>query len=305
MLARWSASAFAVAVLAVVAMPATGQDPPPACPPGTQLTPDRFGFHHNGDMSATTQSETVGHRADLFISVPGTGPWDVSATQITGPPGLQISTQGDNSDQDAAFTPTAPGQLTFTATWTQLKEPSGPACTGSASASLTATAPKPVRVLRGLFYSLGHFPGHTGAVNEFVLTADVMADGLHGDTSPFRFTARAVKDARRPPASTPAVTVTFDPNHSPFRGVDASNGLVRLHAGYHGSGPTTGGPTEYEFTAGVFARPSHARGQARRGVEMTLSQGSRTLATFHFVTSCDSAWPAGLLCYPQPTGSAR
>lgn len=63
-------------------------------------------------------------------------------------------------------------------------------------------------------------------------------------------------------------------------------------------------PFIYEFKVGVLAYPPHGRGRARRGVEITLSQRSRTLATFRFVTSC-SAPIGGLECAPLPKEAPR
>jgi hypothetical protein len=298
MLARWSAGAVAVAVLAVVAMPATGQDPPPACPPGSQVPPDRFEFSAGDGAGDKIQSAAVTHPVQLFISVPNSGRQSVSdpAIHITGPPGLQMTTssRGDPTLQYADFTPTAPGQLTFTATWTQLATNEGAPCTASASASLTATAPTPVKASRILGYAIRHRPGAAGSFNEFELMARVVSDARRGDRSPIRLAVRAVKSAKRPPASAPAATVTLDPNHIPSQGVRASTKLVRLRAGQYADSTSV-----YEFRVGVLARPPHNRGRARRGVTMTLTQGSRTLATFNYVTSCDSPF-GGLECFPLP-----
>lgn len=301
MLARWSAVVLAVAVLAVVAMPATGQDPAPACPPGSQIAPERFEFSDGDGSGDKIQSAAATHPVELFISVPNSGRQSVSdpAIHITGPPGLEMKTssRGDPTLQYADFTPTAPGQLTFTATWTQLATNEGSPCTASASASLTAVAPTRVKASRILGYAIRHRPGKAGRFNEFELMARVIADPNRGDRSPIRLTARAVKSERRPPASTPAATVTLDPNDIPSHGVRASTSLMRLEAGHFGDAPAV-----YEFRVGVLGRPPRARGRARRGVTMTLTQGSRTLATFNYVTSCDSA-RGGLQCIPLPKGT--
>ena len=295
---RGLAGGVVVAALVVVAMPATGQDPAPACAPDQQLPLDRFEFTHSaGSSRAPTQSEFVGHPAELFISVNESGsPWIVSALRVTGPSGLKLSSQGDDSHDTVTFTPTALGQLTLTAMWKQYKEPSGPACTGSASASLTAIAPRPVRLSASLGFTLAHRPGHPGNTNEFVLQALVVSDALRGDFTPIRFTARAVEGARQPTAGTPAATLTLDPSHVPSHGVRASSPLLRLQGGYHGDHYSV-----YEFQAGVSAYPPHGRGRARRSVEMTLSQGSRTLGTIHYSTACGPIF-GGLECIPLPKG---
>lgn len=302
MLARWSAGAFVVAVFALAAMPATGQDPPPACPPGTQVAPERFEFSDRDDPTPARQSLAATHPAELVIYLPNSGQLSLSdpAIHITGPPGLQMTTtsRGDPTLQYADFTPATPGPLTFTATWTQLSKPEGPPCTASASASLTVTAPTPVRASRILGYSIRHRPGHAGDMNEFVLSARVISDARRGDRRPIRVAVRAVKSARRPPASTPAATLTLDPNHIPSRGVRTSTRLVRLQAGQYADSTSV-----YEFRAGVLAYPPHGHGRARRGVEMILSQGSRTVATFHYVTSCDYSALGGLECIPLPKGA--
>lgn len=286
-----------MAVLAVIAMPAPGQDPPPPCAPGTQVTPDRFQFENGDDPNVARKSLTVGHPAYAYFNVSDDGPWIVSASHIAGPPGLQVKTHNGDQNADAEFMPTTPGQLTFIATWTQTHEPDGAGCTGSASASLKVTAPTQVRASRVVYYKVRHRPHKPGQTNEFVLTAYAIADLLHGDRSPIRMTARAVKSERRPPASTRATTVTFDPN-GPARGASASTPLLRLHAYVV---PNQNDPYEYFFEVGVLAH-SHRGQHARRGVEMTVRQGSRTLFTRHFETKCDEL-RGGLFCYPEPKGS--
>ena len=92
------------------------------------------------------------------------------------------------------------------------------------------------------------------------------------------------------------MSVTLDPNNIPPHGVRASSSLVRLTAGQYADEPST-----YQFKVGVFVHP-HPRRRAGRGVELILSQGSRTLATYRYVTSCDSAGHGSLECLPLPKG---
>lgn len=268
-------------------MPATGQDPPPPCAPGTALTPDRFGFENSDGVSVATKSLTVGHPGDAFFNISDDGTWIPSASRITGPPGLEVKARSGDQYAQADFTPTTPGPLTFTATWTQTKaqDPEAGGCTASATATLTATAPTPVRALRGL----GYFAGS----GRFKIGATVVANQRHGDRTPIRMTVRVVKRQRRPPASTHATTLTFDPN-GPTRGVSASTQLVRLHA-YSvdvGNEPQAG----YNFEVTVKA-PVAGGKKARRGVEIRLSQGSRTLRTIVWATKCDGL-RGGVFCYP-------
>jgi hypothetical protein len=279
-----------VAVLLAAALPATGQDPPPPCAPDAQLTPDRFQFESRDNPNVAKTSLTVGHPATAYFNVSDKGAWLPSASRITGPPGLDVTAHNGSQDAHADFTPTTPGPLTFTATWTQTHEPDQGTCTGSATASVTATAPKPVRVLRTI--------GYTAGFGQFVLTALVAADRSAGDTTPIRMTVRVVKSQRRPPASAPPTVVTFDPN-GPTRGVRAKTPLMRLHA-Y--SVDTGNAQSEYKFEVGVPVRAPHGS-KARRGVEMILSQGSRTLTTIRFATACAMAH-GGVFCYPLPKGSA-
>jgi hypothetical protein len=103
----------------------------------------------------------------------------------------------------------------------------------------------------------------------------------------------------RPPASTPATTLTLDPLSIPHARARASSRLVRIRAGRYADEPFI-----YEFKVGVLAYPPHGRGRAGRGVEMTLSQRSRTLATFRFVTSCGAMF-GGLECTPRPKQAPR
>jgi hypothetical protein len=300
-LTRWLTAAIAVAAFALVAMPTAGQSPPPPCPPGAQVPPDRFEFTEDVDTTPT-QSVAATHPVTVFIGVDSGSLTSVTdpAIALTGPPGLAVTTEpryDDTTHLKADFTPTAPGPLTFIATWTQLSQPGGPPCTASASATVTATAPTPARASRVLLYSLGHRPGKAGHTNEFTLLARVVSDPKHGDRSPIRVAVRAVAAMRRPPASTHATTLTLDPLKATETGVRASSRLVRIRAGLYADEPFT-----YAFKVGVLAYPPHGRGRARRGVEITLSQRSRTLASFHFVTSCSPAI-GGLQCAPLPKGS--
>jgi hypothetical protein len=302
-LRRWLAGAIAVAAFALVAMPTAGQAPPSPCPAGAQVAPDRFEFTEDPDTSPT-QSVAATHPVALFIGVDSGSLTSVTdpAIQITGPPDLTVTREpqyDDTTHLKVDFTPAAPGPLTFTATWTQLTQPGGPPCTASASATLTATAPTPARASRQLGYVVDHRPGKAGRNNEFTLSARVISDPRHGDRSPIRIAVRAVPSMRRPPAGTRATTLTLDPLNIPRAGARASSRLVRVRAG-----PYADEPFIYEFKVGVLAYPPHGRGRARRGVEMTLSQRSRTLATFRFVTSCNAVF-GGLECAPLPKEAPR
>ena len=292
-----------MAAFALVAMPTAGQAPPPPCAAGAQVPPDRFEFTEDPDTSPT-QSVAATHPVVLFIGVDSGSLTSVTdpSIQIAGPPDLALTREpqyDDTTHLKADFTPAAPGPLTFTATWTQLTQPGGPPCTASASATVTATAPTPARASRQLGYSIGHRPGKAGNNNEFTLSARVISDPRHGDRSPIRIAVRAVTGMRRPPPGTPATKLTLDPLNIPRAGARASSRLVRVRAG-----PYADEPFIYEFKVGVLAYPPHGRGRARRGLEMTLSQGSRTLATFRFVTSC-SAPIGGLQCTPLPKEAPR
>ena len=303
MLTRWLAGAIAVAAFALVAMPTAGQAPAPPCPAGAQVPPDRFEFTEDPDTSPT-QSVAATHPVALFIGVDSGSLTSVTdpSIQIAGPPGLAVTREpqyDDTTHLKVDFTPAVPGPLTFTATWTQLTQPSGPPCTASASATVTATAPTPARASRQLGYRVDHRPGKAGRNNEFALSARVISDPRHGDRSPIRVVVRAVASMRRPPPGTPATTLTLDPLNIPRAGARASSRLVRVRAG-----PYADEPFIYEFKVGVLAYPPHGHGRARRGVEMTLSQRSRTLATFRFVTSCSAAI-GGLECAPLPKEAPR
>ena len=303
MLTRWLAAAIAVTAFAVVAMPTAGQAPPPPCPAGAQVPPDRFEFTEDPDTSPT-QSVTATHPVALFIGVDSGSLTSVTdpSIQIAGPPDLAVTREpqyDDTTHLTVDFTPAAPGPLTFTATWTQLTQPGGPPCTASASATVTVTAPTPARAARQLGYSIGHRPGKAGNNNEFTLSARVISDPRHGDRSPIRVVVRAVASMRRPPAGTPSTTLTLDPLNIPRAGARASSRLVRVRAG-----PYADEPFVYEFKVGVLAYPPHGRGQARRSVEIALSQRSKTLATFRFATSCSAAI-GGLQCTPLPKEAPR
>jgi hypothetical protein len=300
---RWLAGAIAVAAFALVAMPTAGQVAQAPCPAGAQVPPDRFEFTEDPDTSPT-QSVTATHPVALFIGVDSGSLTSVTdpAIQIAGPPGLAVIREpqyDDTTHLKVDFTPAAPGPLTFVATWTQLSQPGGPPCTASASATVAVTAPTPARASRRLGYTVDHRPGKAGRNNELTLSARVISDPRHGDRSPIRVVVRAVASRRRPPAGTPATTVTLDPLNIPRVGARASTRLVRVRAG-----PYADEPFVYEFKVGVLAYPRHGRGRAGRGVEITLSQRSRTQATVRFVTSCSAAI-GGLQCTPLPKEAPR
>jgi hypothetical protein len=240
----------------------------------------------------------------LFIGVDSGSLTSVTdpAIQITGPPGLALTREpqyDDTTHLKVDFTPADPGPLTFTATWTQLTQPGGSPCTASASTTLAVTAPTPARASRQLGYTVDHRPGKAGRNNEFTLSARVISDPRHGDRSPIRIVVRAVTGMRRPPASTRATGLTLDPLNIPRAGARVSSRLVRVRAG-----PYADEPFVYEFKVGVLAYPPHGHGRAARGMEMTLSQRSRTLASFRFVTSCDAVY-GGLECAPLPKQAPR
>jgi hypothetical protein len=193
--------------------------------------------------------------------------------------------------------PSTAGPLTFNATWTQLSQENGPPCTDSGAATLTVTAPTPVRASKHLGYSFDHRSGKPGRSNEFVLTTLVRSSPTTGDNSPIRIAVRAVTKKRRPSATSPALSLTLDPLHIPRHGARASNGLLRLSAGPHADDAGV-----YEFKIGVFAHPRRHGGRAGRGVAITLTQGSRKLATYSYLTACDSP-DGGMECVPLPKGA--
>src|SRR3954464_13030721 len=208
-----------MAAFALVAMPTAGQTPLPPCPAGARVPPDRFEFTEAPDTSPT-RSVAATHPVALFIGVDSGSLTSVTdpAIQIAGPPGLAVIREpqyDDTTHLKVDFTPAAPGPLTFVATWTQLSQPGGPPCTASASATVAVTAPTPARASRRLGYTGDHRPGKAGRNNEFTLSARVISDPRHGDRSPIRVAVRAVATRRRPPAGTPATTVTFDPLNIP------------------------------------------------------------------------------------------
>jgi hypothetical protein len=222
------------------------------------------------------------------------------AIHIIPPSGLPTTTPNNGADPTLAyadFVPTTAGPLTFNATWTQLSQENGPPCTDSGAATLTVTPPTPVKASKHLAYSFDHRAGKPGRSNEFVLTTLVHSSPTTGDNSPMRIAVRAVSKTRRPPASTPALILTLDPLHIPRHGARASNRLVRLSAGPHADDAGV-----YEFKVGVFAHPRRRGGRAGRGVAITLTQGSRRLATYSYVTTCDSP-VGGMECVPLPKGA--
>jgi hypothetical protein len=281
---------------ALVGTSAGGQDPAPPCPAGTPIVPGSFQFiaEPSGDA---TQSLTATHQGTVIFKAGDDSALSLPdpAIHITGPPGLALTPTNPGDTTSFDFVPATPGTLTFTATWSQNEQADGPTCTDTTSATLTATAPTLARASQSLTYSIGHYPGKPGSFNEFVLTALVKSAPTTGDESPIRLTVRTVAKQRSPSAKAPATTLTFDPVHSPSRGVRVSHGLASLSGSPFGDDPGI-----YQFKIGVFARPAHRRGRTRRGVAITLSQGSRTLRKYHFATKCDSAGHGSLECYPQP-----
>lgn len=289
-------------IAALVGGPAGGQDPAAPCPAGVQIAPNRLEFSAAAGSGDATQSLTATHPGQLFIYLPNDGLLTLSdpAIHISGPPGLPVTTpnnSGDPTSLYANFVPTVPGTLTFNASWTQLAQENGATCTASASPSLNVTAPTPVRPWgKTLGYSIGHRAKKPGTTNEFTIMALLKANPTTGDESPIRFAVRAVTRARRPSAGSPVTSVTLDPANIPAHGVRASTSLIRVTAGQYADEPAA-----YEFKVGVFV---HSRGHRRapRGLEMVLSQGSRTVATYHYVTSCQSGGHGFLECIPLPKG---
>ena len=278
-----------MAAFALVAMPTAGQAPPPPCAAGVKVPPGQVRVHRGprhvadavgggdaprGALHRRRQREPhVGHRPLDPDRRPARSRADPRApVRRHDAPEGRLHAGGArpadlHRDVDAAH------------------QPGGPPCTASASATVTATAPTPARASRQLGYSIGHRPGKAGNNNEFTLSARVISDPRHGDRSPIRIAVRAVTGMRRPPPGTPAHQADPRPvEHPPCRVHGRRSRLVRVRAG-----PYADKPFIYEFKVGVLAYPPHGRGRARRGLEMTLSQGSRTLATFRFVTSCSAA----------------
>jgi hypothetical protein len=298
---RWSVGASVLTIAALAGVPANSQSPAPPCPAGVQIAPNRLEFSPADGTGQATQSLTATHPAQLQIYLPTDSILALTdpAIHITGPPGLTVNVPNNVNDPtslSATFVPTAPGTLTFNATWMQLAQEGGSNCTASASPSVSVTAPTRVRALKTVGYSIGHRAKKPGTTNEFTILALVQGDPATGDESPIRMAVRAVTAMRRPSARSPVTSVTLDPANIPAHGVRASTSLVRLTAGQHADDWGV-----YEFKLGVFVH-SHGRRPARRGIQMTLTQGSRTLATYNYVTSCSSGGHGLLECIPLPKG---
>jgi len=266
----------------------------PPCEPAVVIAPERLVFEDSYEAQAT-QSLTATHPAQLFISLPANDPVSLTepAIQLTTPTGLQarLSNQGDATRLWAYFTPTTPGPLTFSASWSQLTKIEGPTCTATTSVTVAVQAPTPSRVAHTPAFSVDHRSKHHGSTNEFVLTWYVLSDRLHGDMTPVKMTARAAIGSRRPAPASPATTLTFDPLKGAVR---ASTPLVHLEAR-----DLEDTPLRYEFQAGVFAYPRGGHGRARRTVEVTFSQGARILTKYRFTTACEAVF-GGLECSPRP-----
>jgi hypothetical protein len=284
--------------------PSAGQAPPPACSSDQQLRPDQFDISDilTGD---SVQSVTQGHRAQVSIFLPqDPRSLDPSGLRISGPPGVTLTANASQSDSSTAlgdFIAGTPGAESFTATWTQLTQADGTPCTGTLSRSVTVTAPTKVKARKQLYYGVRHRIGQPGGANEFVITSYALASTLHGDLTPIRIVARAVQAGRRPSASTRPATLIFDPLSAGTRIVRSSTKLIEISVRPK-IDPSSSPNSEYDFAVAVSAYPHHGRGHAHRGVDVRITQGSRTLTRYHLVTSCDTLH-GGLFCFPTPKGA--
>ena len=103
--------------------------------------------------------------------------------------------------------------------------------------------------------------------------------------APSVIAVRAVASMRRPPAGTPATTLTLDPLNIPRAGARASSRLVRVRAG-----PYADEPFIYEFkvgVAGLSAARSRARQARRRDHAQPALAHARDLPLRHLVQRGD------------------
>lgn len=215
--------------------------------------------------------------------------------QMTGPPGVlrKVSIDGEGGQLELA--PQAAGTLTLTVTWDQEEYwKDGPRCSASATLDLQVLEPVPITIdvfRRGTSANFEGWPCGGAAtcggaranrfgIRFYLAPGKPDRNGRHdwaaADLTPIRVEARAVARPKRPsPAVEPAVLEYAPQARRPRR---ARMGLVEIVR-------TTRFPYDHHVIEIWVATRS---GLSRRGVSITLSQGTRRLGSFAVAGRCNS-----------------
>jgi len=215
--------------------------------------------------------------------------------QMTGPAGVLRKVSMDGDSRGLELAPQAAGTLSLTVTWDQKEYwEDGPRCTASATLDLDVLEPVPIAIdvlRRGTSANFEGWPCGGAAtcggsranrfgIRFYLAPGKPDRNGRHdwaaADLTPIRVEARAIARAKRPsPAVEPAVLAFAPQARRPRR---ASMGLVEIVR-------TTRFPYDHDvIEVWVATRP----GLSRRGVSISLSQGTRRLGSFAVAGRCNS-----------------
>ena len=286
--------------LVVAALPALVPGPAPRA--SAQALPPCGAEQMEPDLESLPRLMYASHRyrADLrFDAGPATGGTPVNV-QVTGPAGVlrKVSIDGESGQLELA--PQAAGTLTLTVTWDQEEYwEDGPRCSASATLDLQVLEPLPITIdlsRRGTSANFESWPCGGAAtcggsranrfgIRFYLAPGKPDRNGRHdwaaADLTPMRVEARAVARAERPsPAVEPAVLEFVPRARRPRR---ARTGLVEIVR-------TTRFPYDHQvIEIWVATRP----GLSRRGLRISLSQGTRRLGGFALAGRCHSSSSLG------------
>jgi hypothetical protein len=229
------------------------------------------------------------YQADLlFDERAGTRSYYQVNVQVTGPPGVVRSV---STSDGVKLSPQAAGTLALTVSWDQELYPEGPVCSASKALELQISEPLPLTIeptRHGTRASVGVRRG--GFAITFTLTPGELPP-FHGyrevvDLTPVRVEARAVAGAKRPSRAVEPAVLEYVPGaRRPRR---AHMGLVTIvrREGYS---------VEEHGRESVEILVAAPLGLVRRGVSVTLTQGTRLIGSFAAAGRCHSSNSLGLI----------
>ncbi len=288
-LSAWISFLVAVGCLAV-APPALLLAPAP--PAGAQALPACGSQQMELRLENLPRLTYAGHMywADLrFDEDSATHGHTPANVRVTGPAGVVRKVPDEEAVQLA---PQAAGTLALTVYWDQQDSLDRPVCAGSTTLDIQILTPLALTIQPTRHGTSAQFAGfrRNGFAISFTLTPGEVPR-YHGyrevvDLTPVRVEARAVAGAKRPSQTVDPAVLEYVPGAGRPR--RAQRGLVTIARREVNPTEEDGLETVQVFVA---ARP----GLVRRGVSVTLTQGTRLIGRFAAAGRCHSSNSLGLI----------
>ena len=223
------------------------------------------------------------YRADLYFDDGAAPPYTMVNARVTGPAGMVREVP---DEQAVELAPQAAGTLALTVSWHQEDSLDRPVCSASKTLDIQVLAPLPLTIQPNRHGRSAQFAGfrRNGFGISLTLTPGEVPR-FHGyrevvDLTPVRVEARAVAGARLPGRAVEPAVLEYVPGaRRPRR---AQRGLVKIVR-------REMNPTEEDGLETVRIFVAARRGLVRRGVSVTMTQGTRLIGSFAAAGRCNSS----------------